>query len=84
MRVNTRVSKMPPAVEWEKLPLLLDEDATASSLGVSKSYLRKGRCSGALKHQTPPPPFVALGGRRYYRTADLKKWVDNLVPQQFI
>jgi hypothetical protein len=74
----------PPLVEWGKLPLMLDENNAASALGVSVSYLRKARCEGLLKHRTPAPPFVAVGGRRYYRTTDLKSWVDNLVPQQVI
>jgi hypothetical protein len=74
----------PPVVEWDRLPLMLDEAKAASALGVSVSYLRKARCEGLLKHRTPAPPFVAVGGRRYYRTSDLKSWVDNLIPQQVI
>jgi hypothetical protein len=78
------MEKLPPAVNWDTLPLMLDENKAASALGVSISYLRKSRCEGLLKHRTPAPPFVAVGGRRYYRTADLKSWVDNLVSQRVI
>ena len=84
MKVSNRVNGMPPMVEWDKMPLMLGETEAASALGVSVSYLRKGRCEGLLKHRTPAPPFVAVGGRRYYRTSDLKSWVDNLVSQQTI
>jgi hypothetical protein len=84
MTVSSRVMETPTVVEWDKLPLMLDETRAASALGVSVSYLRKARCEGVLKHRTPAPPFVPVGGRRYYRTTDLKAWVDNLVPQQVI
>jgi hypothetical protein len=81
-RVNARVKEALPLVDWDRLPLMLNETEAAAVLGVSISFLRKGRCDGLLKHRTPAPPFVAIGGRRYYRTADLKLWVENLVPQQ--
>jgi hypothetical protein len=57
---------------------MLDDKTAASFLGVSVSYLRKSRCEGAIGHRTPPPPFVPVGGRRLYRVADLKAWVEGL------
>jgi hypothetical protein len=84
MTLSSRAVKTPPIVDWDNLPLMLDEVRAALVLGTSVSYLRKARCEGLLKHRTPAPPFVSVGGRRYYRTADLKMWVENLVPQQVI
>jgi hypothetical protein len=78
--------EQPPlgCVEWNTLPLMLDEKEASRVIGVSVSYLRKGRCNGVLKHQTPAPPFVSVGGHRYYRTADLRLWVEALTPRQVI
>lgn len=84
MTIKKRVVKQPPALERESLPLLLDESRTAKVLGVSLSYLRKSRCEGTRQDRTPAPPFVCVGGRRYYRTEDLQAWVDGLIPQQVI
>jgi hypothetical protein len=40
------MSKLPPSVEWDKLPLMLDETEAALVLGMSVSFLRKSRCEG--------------------------------------
>jgi hypothetical protein len=72
------------ALDWNTLPLMLDEKHASLALGVSVSFLRKSRCEGTRKKQTPAPPFVCIGGRRYYRTVDLKSWVESLVTQQVI
>jgi hypothetical protein len=58
--------------------LLLDEKKAARLLGVSLSYLRKSRCDGTIRGRTSAPPFVYVGNRVYYRTADLKAWVEGL------
>ena len=71
-----------PHVDLDRLPLLLGEKIAAEALGVSPSFLSKSRSEGTRKSRTPAPPFVALGGRRYYRTAELKSWVESLDSQQ--
>jgi hypothetical protein len=82
MTIKARVAELPPVVEWNRLPLMLNETKAAEALGVSISFLRKSRCEGARKNRTPAPSFVAVGGRRYYRTVHLKSWVEDLVPRQ--
>lgn len=84
MTIKSRVSDLPPPIDWNTLPLMLDEMRASCVLGVSPSFLRKSRCEGLLKHKTPAPKFVAVGGRRYYRVVDLRAWVDALVPRQNI
>lgn len=69
---------------WDSLPFLLDEKAAAKSLGVSISFLRKSRSEGCRKSRTPAPPFVAIGGRRYYKKSDLKIWADSLRSQRSV
>ncbi len=61
-----------------ELPLLLDENRTSEYLGVSLSFLRKGRSEGAPGGRTQAPPFVKIGGRVYYRVTDLDHWVAEL------
>jgi hypothetical protein len=82
--ILTRVQSEPLTVDWNSLPLLLDEKKAAHLLGVSLSYLRKSRCEGVIHDRTPAPPFVPVGGRRYYRTSDLKSWVNGLVGRETI
>jgi hypothetical protein len=77
-------SRTLPCVDWNALPLMLDERYASAALGVSVSFLRKSRCEGTRKGRTPAPPFVCVGGRRYYRTLDLKSWVESLVSQQVL
>ena len=84
MTIKNRIATLPPIIEWDSFPLLLSEKEAASALGVSISFLRKSRCEGALKGRTPVPPFVCVRGRRYYRSVDLNRWVDNLPTQQVI
>ncbi|MDR1515442.1 MAG: helix-turn-helix domain-containing protein [Synergistaceae bacterium] len=59
-------------------PLMVNDVDAARLLGVSASYLRKSRSTGAVGHRTPPPPFVRVDGRRLYRVADLRAWVAAL------
>jgi hypothetical protein len=85
MTVRSRTEQRPLAcVEWNTLPLMLDENEASRVTGVSVSFLRKSRCEGTRRNQTPAPPFVSVGGRRYYRTADLRMWVGALTPRQVI
>ena len=77
MRIRNRVVASPTA-QSDNEPMLLTEKVAAERLGVSVSFLRKSRCEGTRKNRTPAPPFVPVGGRRYYRATDLKAWVDGL------
>jgi hypothetical protein len=62
----------------DNLPLMVNDKTAAAILGVSVSYLRKSRSTGVIGRRTPPPPFVKVDGRRFYRVADLKKWSEGL------
>jgi hypothetical protein len=84
MTIRSRTEQPLAYVEWSTLPLMLDEKEASRVAGISVSLLRKSRCNGARKNQTPAPPFVKVGGRRYYRTADLRAWGDALTPRQVI
>ncbi|MDR1514981.1 MAG: helix-turn-helix domain-containing protein [Synergistaceae bacterium] len=78
MSIANRVREQTPTVDCGALQLLLDEKKAARLLGVSLSYLRKSRCDGTIRERTPAPTFVYVGNRVYYRTADLKAWVEGL------
>jgi hypothetical protein len=66
------------------LPLMVNDVTAAKILGVSISYLRKSRSTGTIGHRTPPPPFVKVDGRRFYRVADLKTWAETLEAREVI
>ena len=78
MTIANRIPEQTPNVDCGSLQLLLDEKKAARLLGTSLSYLRKSRCDGTIRGRTPAPPFVYVGNRVYYRTADLKAWVEGL------
>jgi hypothetical protein len=83
--VANRVTAKPPTlVPNEQIPQLLDEKQAAAWLGVSVVYLRRARSCGTTGRRTPAPPFVRVGGRVYYRRADLEKWVGNLRAQEAV
>lgn len=84
MSIANRVREQTPTAEWNSLQLLLDEKKAARLLGTSLSYLRKSRCEGTIQGRTPAPPFVYVGNRVYYRTADLKTWVEELAGRTVI
>jgi hypothetical protein len=70
---------------------MLDETHAAAALGTSVSFLRKSRCEGCKKatletanDEDSAPPFVKVGGRVFYRTSDLKEWVDCLATRRVI
>jgi hypothetical protein len=68
----------------EEFPLLLSEKQAAVFLGVSLPFLRRGRSRGTTGHRTPTPPFVRVGGRVYYRRADLEAWVAGLTSREVV
>lgn len=81
MTITKRIVKNPPFIRAGSKPTLsqlLTDKKAAAYLGVSVSYLRKSRSDGAIKGRTPPPPFVRVGGRVYYRLSDLDTWVAKL------
>jgi hypothetical protein len=82
--IANRILAEAPSVDRNSLQLLLDEKKAARMLGVSLSYLRKSRCEGTVHDRTPAPPFVYVGGRVYYRTNDLKAWVEKLTGRAVI
>ena len=84
MTIAKRIANQPPNLGDGNISLMLCEKDAAAYLGVSLSYLRKSRCEGARKRKTPAPPFIRIDGRIFYRIADLKAWVDELVPQHVI
>jgi hypothetical protein len=83
--VAARVTAKPPMTALnEQTPQLFDEKQAAAWLGVSVVFLRRGRSCGTTGRRTPAPPFVRVGGRVYYRRADLKAWVDGLISQEAV
>jgi predicted DNA-binding transcriptional regulator AlpA len=85
------MEKTQPAVDWDKMPLMLDETEAATALGVSVSFLRKSRIRGRKKvtlenvyEEETAPPFVKIGGRVKYPTKDLREWAAALVRRRVI
>lgn len=48
---------------------LLTRDEAVESLGMSLPHFKR--------HVQPHMPCVYIGRRRYYRPADIKRWVDR-------
>jgi predicted DNA-binding transcriptional regulator AlpA len=57
----------------DKLALLTDKEV-ADILKVSLSYLRKGRCTGALRNSIPPPKHIKVGRSVRYTWAEIFRW----------
>ncbi len=55
----------------------LNEADAAKYLGISVSALRKSRMNGARANHLPPPPYVKLGRRVVYRSADLARFMED-------
>jgi predicted DNA-binding transcriptional regulator AlpA len=55
---------------------LINEKAAARYIGMSESFLRKGRMQGTRQGKTPPPPFLRLGRSIKYRISDLDSWLE--------
>jgi len=51
---------------------LIPEPATAELLGYSASYMRQQAARGLS-----PLPFIQRGNRRFYRIADIKRFVTE-------
>jgi hypothetical protein len=91
MTAQSIMEKTQTVVEWDKLPLMLDEFNAATILGVSVSFLRKSRCAGCKKvtletvnDEETAPPFVKIGGRVKYPTKDLQEWAAGLTRKRVI
>ncbi len=84
MTIRRRISEAPPQIGVNSTPLLVDEKQASKILGVSLSFLRKGRSEGSVRNRTPAPKFVSVGGRCYYRVSDLENWVASLESREVI
>ena len=56
-------------------PQWLTDQEAAAYIGMSLSYLRNGRVTGATGNRTPGPPFYRIGRRVRYQQADLDTWL---------
>lgn len=63
------LSRERPSVAIE--PIMVDEPTAAKMLGISPASLRKLRAGGTV-------PSVKLAGRRLFRVADLREFVDSM------
>lgn len=54
------------------------EKEASTYIGMSRSFLRKGRMNGELESSIPPPPHIRMGSRtiRYLRE-DLDAWLEQ-------
>jgi hypothetical protein len=68
----------------EPLPQLFTTRAAAKWLGVSESFLTKGRCEGVTGRRTETPVFVKVRGHVWYRLCDLENWLNDLQPRATI
>lgn len=57
-------------------PRLINEKDAARYIGMSESFLRKGRMEGKRQGKTPPPPYLRLGRSIKYRLEDLDQWLE--------
>ncbi|MDR1515354.1 MAG: helix-turn-helix domain-containing protein [Synergistaceae bacterium] len=58
---------------------LLTEKSACEYLGVSSSFLRKGRSEGQHGKRANTPLYIRLGGRIFYRRTDLDRWLAELL-----
>jgi excisionase family DNA binding protein len=79
--MNSLKNRIPEAKQDSNvsaLPQLLTVAEAARYIGVSRSYLDKGRCEGALHSRTPGPRYTKIGGSVRYPLAELNKWLSEL------
>ena len=56
----------------------LKEEEAAHYIGMSRSYLRQSRMTGALQNRTPPPKHIKIGKRTVrYLKDDLDSWLEH-------
>ena len=67
-----------PCVDFENMPLMLNEKQAAAVCGVSVAYLRLSRCEGARKGRTPGPEFVRVNSSIRYPKDGITRWVKGL------
>ena len=84
MTLQKRIASQQPSFDGYVGPMLLDEKAAAECLGVSVSYLRKARCKGVCRQETPGPEFKKRGKRVFYTPKALEDWVNGLPQQRVI
>ena len=53
---------------------LVDEKVAAKMLGMSRSWLARGRMDGASKNGLAHPPYYKFGTAVRYSVADLEEW----------
>ena len=54
---------------------LVDEKVAGEMLGMSRSWLARGRMDGASKNGLAHPPYYKLGTAVRYSVTDLEEWV---------
>ncbi len=57
--------------------IMYDEKSAAHYLGIAKSTLTCGRCTGQRKGRMPLPPFYKIGRRVLYKKTDLDTWIEQ-------
>lgn len=56
----------------------LTEAEAAEYIGMSRSYLRQARMTGALQKRTPPPKHIKVGLKSIrYLLDDLDQWLEG-------
>lgn len=73
-----------PRIEWDRLPLMLNEQEATQVLNVNVTFLRQSRCEDRRKERTDATPFVKLAGIARYRVEDLKLWGQGLQAKKAI
>jgi hypothetical protein len=67
-----------PLMNFDQLPLMLNEREAAKVLNVSTAFLRLSRAEGEKNGRTAGPKYIKLNGSVKYKTEELKHWVESL------
>lgn len=65
-------------ISWHDMPLMLNEKQASKVLNIAVHSLRMYRSVGTEEGEVDGPPFVKLGHRVWYKSADLIQWVSEL------
>jgi predicted DNA-binding transcriptional regulator AlpA len=60
---------------------LLTLKECAEKIGVSPNSLRQALSRGhfnSTQNPTPPPKRIKIGGKNFFREADVNEWISNL------